>query len=424
MSLFATNIIVIIYKRKMKKELLIIGGGFAGFWSALSAIRQSRELKKEEELQVTVVNMDAYLTIRPRLYEVSLEGLRVELNKYFKPLNIKLIIGKAEIINTEQNQVTVATEHGTRLLTYDYLILSSGSVLKAINIPGIEKTFNVDTFNGAQKLEDHLVQLAKKNFSGDGASTFVIAGSGLTGLEVATVISEKANKILADYHQKPIDFKVVLIEKAEKVGNYYSDKAQDYVIETLKAKDINVIAGVTLDGVSNNGARLSDGQFIASQTVVSTVGLVASSLSSFFKGEKDKQGRLHVNEYLQLKQHHNVLAAGDVANVPVDSQGNSSIMACQFSMFLGKWAGHNAVNGLFGQALKPYNYTDYVTCVDLGQQDGMLTTGWERTLLSSGIEGKTIKVEVTTKLIYPAEDVQTALEDSYPEVPNVSQNAV
>ncbi|MEP6806573.1 MAG: hypothetical protein ABI892_18745 [Flavobacterium sp.] len=48
MSLFATNIIVIIYKRKMKKELLIIGGGFAGFWSALSAIRQSRELKKKK----------------------------------------------------------------------------------------------------------------------------------------------------------------------------------------------------------------------------------------------------------------------------------------------------------------------------------------------------------------------------------------
>jgi NADH dehydrogenase len=408
----------------MKKKLVVIGGGFAGFWSALSAVRQSRELKKEDELEITVINMDEYLTIRPRLYEVSLEGLRVELNKYFKPLNIKLIIGKAEIINTEKNQVTVATENGSRILAYDYLILSSGSVLKAIDIPGIEKTFNVDTFNGAQKLEDHLKQLAGKNFNGEGAATFVIAGSGLTGLEVATVIKEKANKILADHDQKPIDFKVVLIEKAEKVGNYYSTEAQNYVIETLNAKDITVITGVTLDGVSHNGATLSDGQFIASQTVVSTVGLVASSLSSFFKGEKDKQGRLHVNEYLQLEEHNNVLAAGDVANVPVDDKGNSSIMACQFSMFLGKWAGHNAVNALFGQALKPYNYTDYVTCVDLGQQDGMLTTGWERTLLSSGIEGKTIKMEVTTKLIYPADDVQTALEDSYPEVPNVSQNAV
>ncbi|WP_394773406.1 NAD(P)/FAD-dependent oxidoreductase [Flavobacterium sp.] len=408
----------------MKKQLLIIGGGFAGFWSALSAVRQSQELKKEDELEVTVVNINEYLTIRPRLYEVSLEGLRVGLNKYFKPLNIKLIIGKAEIINPEKNLVTVATENGSRMLTYDYLILSSGSVLKAINIPGIEKTFNVDTFNGAKKLEDHLKQLARKNFTGDGATTFVIAGSGLTGLEVATVIKEKANKILVDHAQKPIDFKVVLIEKAQKVGNYYSTEAQDYVIETLNAKDIMVITGVTLDGVSLKGAKLSDGQFIASQTVISTVGLVASSLSSFFKCEKDKQGRLHVNEYLQLKEHDNVLAAGDVANVPVDDKGNSSIMACQFSMFLGKWAGYNAVNGLFGQALKPYNYTDYVTCVDLGQQDGMVTTGWERTLLSSGIEGKTIKMEVTTKLIYPADDVQTALEDSFPEVPNVSQSAV
>lgn len=408
----------------MKKQLLIIGGGFAGFWSALSAIRQSRELKKENELEVTLVNMDEYMTIRPRLYEVSLEGLRVELNKYFKPLGIKLIIGKAEIIDPEQKKVTVATESGSRLLSYDYLILSSGSVLKAINIPGIENTFNVDTFNGAQKLEDHLIQLANKKFEGDGATTFVVAGSGLTGLEVATVIKEKANKILADLGQDAIEFEVVLIEKSEKIGSYYAPEAQDYVLETLKAKDISVANGVYLAAVENNGATLSDGRFIPSQTVISTVGLVASSLCNFFKGEKDKLGRLHVNEYLKLEEYQNVIAAGDVANIPVDDKGNSSLMACQFSMFLGKWAGHNAVNDLFSQPLKPYRYTDYVTCLDLGQQDGMLTSGWDRKLVASGIEGKTIKMEVTTKLIYPADDVITALEESYPEVPNVSENAV
>lgn len=408
----------------MKKQLLIIGGGFAGFWSALSAIRQSRELQKEDELEVTLVNMDEYLTIRPRLYEVSLEGLRVELKKYFKPLNIKFIIGKAEIINPEQNLVTVVTNHGSRILSYDYLILSSGSVLKAINIPGIENTFNVDTFNGAQRLEDHLIQLASKNFEGDGATTFVVAGSGLTGLEVVTVIKEKALKILGEHGKNPIDFKVVLIEKADKVGNYYSTEAQDYVIKTLDSKDVTVVTGVSLAGVTSKGATLSDGTFIPSQTVISTVGLVASSLCNFFKGEKDKLGRLHVNKYLQLEEYNNVIAAGDVANIPTDDKGNSSLMACQFSMFLGKWAGHNAVNSLFSQPLKPYNYTDYVTCVDLGQEDGMLTTGWERTLAFSGIEGKNIKMEVTTKLIYPADDVETALTDSYPEVPNVSQNAV
>ncbi|MBP1223748.1 NAD(P)/FAD-dependent oxidoreductase [Flavobacterium sp. 1355] len=408
----------------MKKQLLIIGGGFAGFWSALSAIRQSRELKKEDQIEVTVVNMDEYLTIRPRLYEVSLEGLRVELNKYFKPLGIKFINGKAEIINPDENLVTIATESGSRILSYDYLILSSGSVLKAINIEGIEKTFNVDTFNGAQRLEDHLIKLASKKFDGEGAATFVVAGSGLTGLEVATVIKEKALKIWSRYSQDAIEFKVVLIEKANQVGNYYSPEAQKYVLETLKSKDVTSITNVSLAAVTSNGATLSDGTFIPSQTVISTVGLVASSLCSFFKGEKDKLGRLHVNKYLQLETYKNVIAAGDVANIPVDDEGNSSLMACQFSMFLGKWAGHNAVNALFAQPLKPYNYSDYVTCVDLGQQDGMLTTGWERSLSVSGIEGKNIKMEVTTKLIYPADDVQTALEDSFPEVPNVSQNAV
>lgn len=401
----------------MKKQLLIVGGGFAGFWSAISAIRQSRDLKKEDELEVTLINLDNYLTIRPRLYEVSLEGLRVELSKYFKPLGIELIIGKAEQIDPENRQVTVSTATGAIQFKYDYLILSAGSALKELNIPGIADSFNVDTFNNAQKLEDHLIRLAKNDFAAEGASTFVVVGSGLTGLEAVTTIKEKAQHLLSTFSTATADFKVILIEKTDKVAGYYAADAQEYVIGTLNTKGIEIITGSYLTAIESGNAVLSNGTRIPTQTVICSVGVMASSLTRFFKGDKDESGRLHVSDYLKLSQYDNVIVAGDVANVPVDTEGHSSIMACQFSMYLGKWAGHNAVNDLFFAPLKAYTNTSYVTCLDLGQNDGLFTTGWNRNLLYQGREGKDIKVAINTQLIYPAEDLEEALASSYPEIP-------
>ena len=184
-----------------KKQLLIIGGGYAGFWSALSAIRESREINKADEVEVTLINTDNYFTMRPRLYEVSLEGLRIKLDEYLKPLGIHQIMGKAEIINPDTNEVVVATAHGIRHLNYDYLILAAGSSLKALNLPGMEYTFNIDTYNNAERLEQHIIELAKRNFENEGDDIFVIAGAGLTGLEAATSIKDKVKNVLYSWRK-------------------------------------------------------------------------------------------------------------------------------------------------------------------------------------------------------------------------------
>lgn len=405
----------------MRKKLVIIGGGFAGFWSAMSAVRQSRELKKEEELEIILINPDNYLTIRPRLYEVSLAGLRVALDKYLKPLGIKQVLGRADLINPEAKTVTVATDQGIHQYAYDYLILASGSQLKGINIPGFEYTFNMDTFYNAQKLEDHLTRLAKSNFSGKGASTFVIVGGGLTGLEAATSIEEKAILLHSLHSSTEVDFKVVLIEKEEEIAGIYSKDAQTYIINTLHEKNIVTRTGTYLTQITPEQIVLNDETEIPTQTIIWCAGIVASSLTNFLTGNRDVFGRLQVNQFLKLPAYDDVIVAGDVANVPVDADGNASLMACQFSMDLGKWAGHNAVNDLFAKPLKAYFNDRYVTCLDLGQNDGLFTTGWERNLLYQGTESKNIKMKINQELIYPGELDETLIA-SAPKLVNEEKN--
>ena len=401
----------------MKKQLLIIGGGFAGFWSAISAIRQSREIGKADEVEITLVNADNYFTIRPRLYEVSLDGLQIQLAKYLQPLGIRQVTGTAKIINPEKNEVAVLTAGGIRSLHYDYLILATGGALKDINLPGIQYTHNIDTFDNAQKLEEHLAKLSKHNFRGEGSATFVVAGAGLTGLETATSIEDKARAIQARHGGKRTHFRVVLIDRDEKLGSCYPPEAQQYISKACAAKNIEVITGAEIKAIAPTRIVLNNGNTIPTRTVIWTIGMMASSLTQFFAGEKDQLNRLKVDNYLKLPGYNNVIVSGDVANVSVDN-GRTAVMACQYAQVMGRWSGHNAINDLFSLPLKEYVHNNYFTVLDLGEGHALFTKGWDRIIQQSGTAARDFKKRINTLHIYPMDGVEDTVKASYPEIPD------
>lgn len=399
----------------MKKRLLIVGGGFAGFWSAISAIRQGKELGMAESLSVTLINTDDYLTIRPRLYETSLNGLRIKLKQHLNPLGVDVLIGKVEIIEPEINTALVSTAAGARSLSYDYLILASGSQLKGINLPGVEKTFNIDTYDHAKKLETHISKLVKRGFSKPGDDTFLVVGGGFTGLEIVTLIQEKVQSIQEKFSLPLRRIQVILVEKEKAIAQGYSGEAKAYIYEILTRKEVQIIEGQRVIALKDEQVILNNHQQITTQTVIWTGGMVASFLTRFFKGERDGLERLRVDSYLKSSHYPNAIFAGDVANIPIDVKGNTSLMACQFSMDTGKLAGHNAVNDLFGQDLIPYRYPNYVTCLDLGVEDALLTTGWQRVIKSKGPEAKKVKKNINERVIYPSKNPSENLIASHPK---------
>src|SRR3546814_4961950 len=54
--------------------ILVVGGGFAGFWAAMAARRVAGE-----QASVTLVSREPVLQMRPRLYEARPETLGVDL---------------------------------------------------------------------------------------------------------------------------------------------------------------------------------------------------------------------------------------------------------------------------------------------------------------------------------------------------------
>ena len=76
------------------KQILVLGGGFAGLWSAVGAARKLDELGRDADaVAVTLVNRDAFHGIRVRNYESDLTPVRVPLDDVLGPVGVRRVEG-------------------------------------------------------------------------------------------------------------------------------------------------------------------------------------------------------------------------------------------------------------------------------------------------------------------------------------------
>lgn len=390
------------------KHLVIAGGGFAGFWSAVSAVRQATQLGRREELKITLINRNEYLGIRPRFYEAELDQTRVPLKNWLIPLGVELLVGEITDIIPASRYVQLADG---RSVAYDVLVLATGSRLNPPSVLAKDGVFNTDTFEDAAALDRHLRALAASSFTTPGSRTFVVVGGGLTGLEIVTALPSRLERLAPSVP----GFVFHLVERAREIGLGYAPDARRHIVERLQHLGITVHTGQEVVRHEGEQLTLKNNKQISTQTVIVANGFKASSLAAAFRGSRDALGRLRVDAFLRLPEHPEVLAAGDVSLARTDAN-HCAVMSCQHAMPQGKFAGHNAVNFLFKENAIPYSQPRYNTCLDLGPEDALATAGWERHLKNIGLDAKALKTEIVTQWIYPPADLSEALAMAAPMI--------
>ena len=398
----------------MKQQLLVIGAGFGGLWSALSAARLL-DMHDRQDVEITLLAPQAELRIRPRFYEPDVHSMFAPLDALLDAVNVRFVKGTAERIDEQAGHVGYRDEAGRPAeLTYDRLVLASGSQLSRPPVPGLnEHAFNVDQIESAARLERHLMSLGNQPAS-RARNTVVIAGGGFTGIETATEMPARLRAVLgADQ-----DVRVIVVDRGERIAATMGDGIRPSIVEASGELGIEWITGATVASVDANGVTLADGRHIESHTVIWTVGFRASPLTEQLTGERDGQGRLHVDGNLKVRGQDNVFAAGDVAYAATDDIGNFAAMSCQHAISLGRHAGNNAAADLLGVPPTLYRQPKYVTCLDLGAWGAVYTEGWDRQLKLVKEEAKELKTQINTLWIYPpAADRRTALAAADPLIP-------
>ena len=398
----------------MKQQILIIGAGFGGMWTALSATRLL-DIHGHNQVEVTVLAPQAELRIRPRFYEPEAHRLVAPIGELLDAVGVTFIKGAAETIDVQQKHVVYTDAAGARKIHhYDKLVLATGSGLALPDTQGVAQyAFDVDQIEQAIRLENHLKSLADLPAS-RGRNTVVVAGGGFTGIETATEMPARLRAILGEH----ADMEVIIVDRGEKVGASLGAEISQSIAEASDELGVTWRLKSSVVAVDEQGVTLGDGQRIEAKTVIWTTGVRASSLTAQIPGERDGLGRLHVDAHLQVIGQQDIFATGDVAYAATDDLGNHALMTCQHAIVLGRHAGNNVAAQILGVAPVAYSQPKYVTCLDLGGWGAVYTEGWDRQVKLTRQEGKALKTQINTVWIYPpAADRDVAWAAADPLIP-------
>jgi NADH dehydrogenase len=356
-----------------RPRILIVGAGFAGYRTARTLARLTRN-----KVDITLLNPTDYFLYLPLLPQVAagvLEPRRVTVSLTGTLRHVRLVLGEAGDIDLDARTVRYTDpEGGTGTLTYDRLVLAAGSVNKLLPIPGVAE--HAHGFRGlpeALYLRDHVtrqVELAAGSEDPESCRarcTFVVVGAGYTGTEVAAQ-GQMFTDALA--RQQPLRGGVrprwVLVDIAKRVLPEMDEKLSRTADEVLRQRGVDVRTETSVKEATEDGVLLSDGEFVDTRTLVWCVGVRPDPLAESL-GLPMERGRLLVEPTLQVPGRPEVFACGDAAAVPdLTKPGQYTPMTAQHAWRQGKVAALNVAASLGRGEPRPYRHSDLGFVVDLG----------------------------------------------------------
>ena len=365
----------------MAKEIVILGAGYGGLLSALSA----RHHLTPDEATITVVNQYPTHQIITELHRLaagndSEDRIAMPLDRLFKGKDINLLISKVESISADERKVTLSSG---KILTYDKLVVALGSQTAYFGIPGLEENSMVlKSAEDANKINKHIEnciqEYAKSNNPAD--ATIVIGGGGLTGVELVGEIADTIPEVAKKYGVNPSELKFILVEAGPKILPMLPDHLIERAMTSLEKRGVQFMTGLPVTGVNGNVIELKDGQQIIANTFVWTGGVTGLPIVGE-SGLAVDRNRATVNEYLQSTSHPDVYIAGDSAVVFPEPGARPYPPTAQMAWQMGELIGYNIAASIKGTVPETFAPVNSGTLASLGRKDSDAILGANSTPL-------------------------------------------
>ncbi|MEU5752939.1 NAD(P)/FAD-dependent oxidoreductase [Streptomyces sp. NPDC047829] len=369
------------------REILIVGGGYAGFYTAWGLEKKLRR----GEARVTVVDPRPYMTYQPFLPEVvagSVEARHAAVSLRRHLHRTRLIAGSVTEIRNAARTVTVRPDSGPDFdLHYDVLVVTAGAVTRTFPIPGLsEEAYGLKHVEEAVAIRDRLLT------SFDRAATLphgperrklltvTVVGGGFSGVEGFGELLALATALLRRYPEigaEELSFH--LVEARGRILPEVTDGPGEWVVRSLEKRGARVHLNTQLVSAEDGHVELSDGVAYDSGLIVWTAGNAANPIvHNHTDLPVDERGLLTVRADLRVgtdtEAVPDVWAAGDDASVPdlaVGRPGARTVPNAQHAVRQGKRLAKNILASLRGRPTKDYVHRSLGVVATLGLGRGV-----------------------------------------------------
>ena len=380
-----------IFDPKPKQQILIIGGGYAGFYTAWKL----EKVLGKNEAEITLVDPLPYMTYQPFLPEVaagSIEPRHVIVSHRQHLRKTTLIAGSMTKVNHKLKKATVKVPGGkNRVLEYDQIIMTAGAVTRTFPIKGVaEEAIGIKTVEEAVEIRNRMVgnferaaALPKNSKTRRRLLTTVVVGGGFAGVEAFAELLSAATALVRYYPQ--IDFEEIefhLVEAAGRIMPEVSLKTSLWVIANLEKRNARVHLNTQLASADKGLVTLSTGQSMESGLIIWTAGVAAAPVVKNCDFPLDDRFRISANTKLQIVDGKKVIkgawTAGDVAAVPDTSGGGVGgycVPNAQHAVRQAKLLAKNIVGDIRGESPHEYHHKNLGAVAGLGIGVGVFQSG-------------------------------------------------
>ncbi len=362
-------------------KILIVGGGYAGFYAALKL----EQFLGKNEAEVTLVDPLPYMTYQPFLPEVvagSIEARHAVISHRRHLPKTKIITGKATNINHAKKTATIEVP-GLKPFkeTYDQIIVTAGAVSRTFPIPGVaEQAIGLKNIEEAVEIRNRILANFDKaanlpaGAARDRLLTFVVIGGGFAGIEVYAEMRSIASYMLRYYPTLSFDdVHFHLVEAMGRIMPEVSQATSEWVIANLDRRGAQIHLNTQLQSAVGGKVELSSGLTFESDVIVWTAGVMAHPYVRNTDLPLDDRGRVTAKATLQITDGDDIVegawTAGDVSAVPDLSGfgvGGFCVPNAQHAVRQGKLLAKNVTAAIRGEGIKEYFHKPLGAVAGLG----------------------------------------------------------
>jgi NADH dehydrogenase len=374
-------------EEKLVRRIVIVGGGYAGFYTAWKLEKRLRP----HEAELVIIDPRPYMTYQPFLPEVAAGSVEarhaaVSLRAHLK--RTRIIAGSATMIRHADKTVTVRPADGPDFtVDYDIVVVTAGAVTRKLPIPGTE-----DVAIGMKHVEEAVAIRDRLLTAFDRASvlepgperqrllTVAFVGGGFSGVEGFGELLSLATALLKSYPEiRFSELAFHLIEASGRILPEVTDAPGRWVVDSLRRRGAHVHLNTRVVSAVDGHLLLSDGEEFDANLVVWTAGNAAHPvISKHTDLPTDERGRVIVRADLRVGTPDAAVpdawAAGDNAAVPDLASpvpGALTVPNAQHAVRQGKRLAANIAAAVHGETPRDYRHASLGAIATLGLGRGI-----------------------------------------------------
>jgi NADH dehydrogenase len=344
----------------MYKNLVIVGGGFAGTKTA-----QLLEHTLPPDWTLTLMSQENFITFNPLLPEVV--GASIMPGHVIAPHRqmihcTHVCMARVSEIDTGERLVHYLGE-GPGTLQYDELVLACGADANLDIVKGMAQVaLPLKTIGDALFLRNRIIarleqaELQPQAEHRRWLMTFIVVGGGFSGVETAGELADFLHASLKYYKRVRRDeLRIVLLHSGDRLLPELSPTLGRFTLRKMALQGVEVRLNARAVRVTDRDVHLDDGAILPGGTVVCTIGTQPNPLLKSIPAIKAR-GRLVVNPDMSVPGIEGLWALGDCAAVVNALDNNVCPPTAQFAEAQARQLAHNILARLAGQATRPFHF--------------------------------------------------------------------